>query len=294
MRWRRWSSRAGKVFDVETATCLRPPRRAAGAERTDQVDGRMMPLTSTSSDARGREWAIQKLQYLPADELTGKQGLRGAGQRLDRRRHYGALRARLRQDARTGSPSRGVRRLPMYIAQRRNGRVDSAAVPGIVRDKGAALLIDAADGLAFAACELAIATGIERARQFGTAAASIVRNHRCWRGAYSSSDRRVENRANRLQQCACVDAGLGRQKTAIQHQTRSLRCFYHSTRRTGHSPSTCRCRKWRAARSWLRREMASRFRRGGRRLRTASRQRMRRPRSGDINLSPFRHLSDAR
>jgi (2R)-3-sulfolactate dehydrogenase (NADP+) len=83
-----------------------------------------------------------------------------------------------------GLASHGVARLPMYIAQLRNGRVDPKAVPGIVRDKGAAFLVDAADGLAFSACELAIATGIERAREFGTAAASIVRSHHFGAGAY--------------------------------------------------------------------------------------------------------------
>jgi (2R)-3-sulfolactate dehydrogenase (NADP+) len=83
-----------------------------------------------------------------------------------------------------GLASHGVARLPMYLAQLRNGRVDPAAVPEIVRDKGAAFLVDAADGLAFAACELAIATGIERARTFGTAAASVTRSHHFGAGAY--------------------------------------------------------------------------------------------------------------
>jgi (2R)-3-sulfolactate dehydrogenase (NADP+) len=83
-----------------------------------------------------------------------------------------------------GLASHGVARLPMYVAQLRNGRVDPLAVPRIAKDKGAAFLVDAADGLAFAACDLAIATGIERARQFGTATASIVRSHHFGAGAY--------------------------------------------------------------------------------------------------------------
>ncbi|KND62118.1 Ureidoglycolate dehydrogenase [Candidatus Burkholderia verschuerenii] len=86
-------------------------------------------------------------------------------------------------DAR-GLSSHGVARLPMYLAQLRNGRVDAAAVPAIVRDKGAAFLVDAADGLAFDACALAISTGIERARTFGTAAASVTRSHHFGAGAY--------------------------------------------------------------------------------------------------------------
>jgi (2R)-3-sulfolactate dehydrogenase (NADP+) len=86
-------------------------------------------------------------------------------------------------DAR-GLSSHGVARLPMYLAQLRNGRVDASAVPVIARDKGGAFLVDAADGLAFGACELAVATGIERARQFGTSVASVTRSHHFGAGAY--------------------------------------------------------------------------------------------------------------
>jgi len=94
-----------------------------------------------------------------------------------------AAQALVYADAR-GLSSHGVSRLPMYLAQLRNGRVDAGAVPRIVRDKGAAFLVDACDGLAFGACELAIATGIERARAFGTAAASVTRSHHFGAGAY--------------------------------------------------------------------------------------------------------------
>ncbi|SAL77737.1 malate/L-lactate dehydrogenase [Caballeronia arvi] len=94
-----------------------------------------------------------------------------------------AAKALVYADAR-GLSSHGVARLPMYLAQLRNGRVDGAAKPVIVRDKGAAFLVDAADGLAFGACELAVATGIERARTFGTAAASVTRSHHFGAGAY--------------------------------------------------------------------------------------------------------------
>ena len=83
-----------------------------------------------------------------------------------------------------GLTSHGVSRLPMYLAQLRNGRVDATAVPQIVRDKGAALLVDAADGLAFGACALGIAAGIERARTYGTAAVSITHSHHFGAGAY--------------------------------------------------------------------------------------------------------------
>ena len=54
-----------------------------------------------------------------------------------------------------GLSSHGVSRLPMYCAQLRNGRVDPAAQPVLVADRGAAVLIDGADGLAYPACDLA-------------------------------------------------------------------------------------------------------------------------------------------
>ncbi|MGF6918936.1 Ldh family oxidoreductase [Paraburkholderia sp. 40] len=50
-----------------------------------------------------------------------------------------------------GLSSHGVSRLPMYCAQLRNGRVDPAAQAVIVADRGAAVLLDGADGLAYPA-----------------------------------------------------------------------------------------------------------------------------------------------
>jgi (2R)-3-sulfolactate dehydrogenase (NADP+) len=46
-----------------------------------------------------------------------------------------------------------------------------------LRSKGAALLVDAADGLAFAACELAVQEAIAAARTHGVAFAGVVRSH---------------------------------------------------------------------------------------------------------------------
>ncbi|SMG59132.1 Ldh family oxidoreductase [Paraburkholderia susongensis] len=82
-----------------------------------------------------------------------------------------------------GLSSHGVSRLPMYCAQLRNGRVDPAARPVIVADRGATVLIDGADGLAYPACDLAIATLTQRARQFGSAVAGIRRSHHFGVGA---------------------------------------------------------------------------------------------------------------
>jgi len=83
-----------------------------------------------------------------------------------------------------GLSSHGVARLPMYVAQLRNGRVDPAAQAFIANARNAAVLIDAADGMAFPACELAIETLIGRAREHGSAVASVRRSHHFGVGAY--------------------------------------------------------------------------------------------------------------
>lgn len=83
-----------------------------------------------------------------------------------------------------GLSSHGVARLPMYAAQLRNGRVDAKATPQIVESRNAAVLIDAADGMAFPACELAVETLVSRAREHGSAVASVKRSHHLGAGAW--------------------------------------------------------------------------------------------------------------
>ena len=83
-----------------------------------------------------------------------------------------------------GLSSHGVSRLPMYIAQMRNGRVNPQARPAIVSARKAAVLIDAADGMAFPACELAIEALISHAREHGSAVASVRRSHHLGASAY--------------------------------------------------------------------------------------------------------------
>ena len=83
-----------------------------------------------------------------------------------------------------GLSSHGVARLPMYVAQLRNGRVDAKASPAIVESRNAAVLIDAADGMAFPACELAIETLVSRAREHGSAVVSVKRSHHLGAGAW--------------------------------------------------------------------------------------------------------------
>ena len=78
-----------------------------------------------------------------------------------------------------GQAGHGLSRVAQYTTHLRNGRADGNAVPRVLRRKGAALVIDAGEGLAFPACDLAVASAIEAAREFGVAIAGVVRSHHC-------------------------------------------------------------------------------------------------------------------
>lgn len=78
-----------------------------------------------------------------------------------------------------GLGSHGLSRVAQYATHLRNGRVNGNAMPTLRRQKGAAALIDAHEGLAFAACEMAVAEAIGRARDFGIAIAGVTNSHHC-------------------------------------------------------------------------------------------------------------------
>ena len=78
-----------------------------------------------------------------------------------------------------GLGSHGLARVAQYSTHLRNGRVDGTAVPTVLRRKGAALVVDAGAGLAFAACDLAVQHAITAARSHGIAIAGVVRSHHC-------------------------------------------------------------------------------------------------------------------
>ncbi|QSI32478.1 Ldh family oxidoreductase [Variovorax sp. RKNM96] len=78
-----------------------------------------------------------------------------------------------------GLGSHGLGRVAQYATHLRNGRVNGNAVPTLRREKGAAALIDAQEGLAFAACEMAVAEAIARGRDFGIAIAGVTESHHC-------------------------------------------------------------------------------------------------------------------
>lgn len=112
--------------------------------------------------------AIDELRRLAAQALAAS----GAGPDMaDSTAH-----ALVRADAQ-GLASHGVSRVPSYAAHLRNGRAAGMAQPAVTHERGAALLVDAADGLAFPACALAIRQAIERARQLGAAFAGVTNSH---------------------------------------------------------------------------------------------------------------------
>ena len=78
-----------------------------------------------------------------------------------------------------GLGSHGVSRVAQYATHLRNGRVNGAAQPQVLRRKGGAVLVDADEGLAFAACALAVSEAIAAAREHGISIAGVVRSHHC-------------------------------------------------------------------------------------------------------------------
>jgi (2R)-3-sulfolactate dehydrogenase (NADP+) len=76
-----------------------------------------------------------------------------------------------------GLGSHGLSRVSQYATHLRNGRVNGAAVPRVVRRKGGALVVDAEEGLAFGACGLAVVEAVAAAREHGVALAGVIRSH---------------------------------------------------------------------------------------------------------------------
>ena len=98
----------------------------------------------------------------------------GAGEAMSR----STARALVLADAQNLS-GHGLSRVPQYCTHLRNGRADGKAVAVVRRRKGAAVLIDAQQGLAFPACDLAITEAIATARMHGVCFAGITNSHHC-------------------------------------------------------------------------------------------------------------------
>ena len=78
-----------------------------------------------------------------------------------------------------GQGGHGLSRVAQYSTHLRNGRANGQAVPQVLKRKGAALVVDAQAGLAFPACDLAVAEAINTARTLGVAVVGVVHSHHC-------------------------------------------------------------------------------------------------------------------
>lgn len=76
-----------------------------------------------------------------------------------------------------GTVSHGLSRVAQYSGHMKAGRVDGKAQPALARQHGATAVIDAADGLAFPACELAIESALAAARLQGIGLAAVKNSY---------------------------------------------------------------------------------------------------------------------
>ena len=99
-----------------------------------------------------------------------------------------------------GIKSHGLIRLPLYAAQAKKGKVDGFATPSAKRTRPGVAVIDANNGFAYPAIDLALTLLPEMARACGIAAAGIGRSHHC--GAAGHHAVRTWRRPGRLQEPA--------------------------------------------------------------------------------------------
>lgn len=83
-----------------------------------------------------------------------------------------------------GLASHGVSRVASYSAHLRSGRADGKAEPRVANERGGAALIDAARGLAYPACALAVQQAIARAREHGVSFVGVGNSHHFGMAAY--------------------------------------------------------------------------------------------------------------
>jgi (2R)-3-sulfolactate dehydrogenase (NADP+) len=78
-----------------------------------------------------------------------------------------------------GQGGHGLRRVAAYSAQARSGKVDGYAAPKAEKTRPGALAVDAANGFAYPALDLAVDWLPDAARSQGIAIAGIRRSHHC-------------------------------------------------------------------------------------------------------------------
>ncbi|MCD7098091.1 Ldh family oxidoreductase [Stenotrophomonas sp. MMGLT7] len=76
-----------------------------------------------------------------------------------------------------GLASHGLGRIPSYVGHLRSGRVLGTVHPVVAHQRGAVLLIDARNGLAFAACAQGMQQALEIARRQGVALLGVTNSH---------------------------------------------------------------------------------------------------------------------
>ncbi|MFT4172663.1 MAG: Ldh family oxidoreductase [Rhodocyclaceae bacterium] len=85
---------------------------------------------------------------------------------------------------RDGLASHGLSRVPQYAAHLRSGRVNGDAEASVVRAQGGAVLVDAREGFAFPAIELAVSVAIDRVAEQGVVFAGVANSHHFGVAAY--------------------------------------------------------------------------------------------------------------
>jgi (2R)-3-sulfolactate dehydrogenase (NADP+) len=78
-----------------------------------------------------------------------------------------------------GQKGHGLSRVPTYAAQAKVGKVDGFARPSLEWRRPAAAVVDAKNGFAYPAIDLALGALPDAARANGLAAAAITRSHHC-------------------------------------------------------------------------------------------------------------------
>lgn len=76
-----------------------------------------------------------------------------------------------------GLASHGLSRVAQYATHLKNGRAAGQARPRVAHGRDAACVVDAGEGLAFAACELAVQEAIARAQKHGVAFVGVAASH---------------------------------------------------------------------------------------------------------------------
>ena len=78
-----------------------------------------------------------------------------------------------------GRAGHGFSRLPDYVAQARSGKVDGSARPVVAEHGPASATVDAGDGFAYPALDVAVDWLSNAARSVGTASVGVRRSHHC-------------------------------------------------------------------------------------------------------------------